>query len=264
MTRLTPHRTACLGAGLGLFLALLLFAPARWLADALRSATAGQIQLINPTGTIWQGRANLLITGGPNSQSRTSLPQGMSWQLRPALAQGLPALKLRLFAPCCTPKPISLLLRPQWGGTELDIMAFRSAWPTELLAGMGTPWNTLRIQGQLALQTQGFRLSWAKERLTMQGSLVLQAEHISSRLSTLRPLGSYQIKVQAEPRGHTASLQLQTLQGHLQLQGSGQWSQAGLRFSGQAQASPGHEAALTNLLNIMGRRQGPLSVFTIG
>ena len=37
-----------------------------------------------------------------------------------------------------------------------------------------------------------------------------------------------------------------------------------LRFKGDAQAAAGREEALTNLLNIMGRRQGPRSVFNIG
>ena len=37
-----------------------------------------------------------------------------------------------------------------------------------------------------------------------------------------------------------------------------------LRFRGEAQAAPGSETALNNLLNIIGRRQGARSVITIG
>jgi general secretion pathway protein N len=36
------------------------------------------------------------------------------------------------------------------------------------------------------------------------------------------------------------------------------------RFSGQASAAAGAEAALNNLLNIIGRRQGARSVISIG
>ena len=50
----------------------------------------------------------------------------------------------------------------------------------------------------------------------------------------------------------------------LRLQGSGQWVGGRLRFQGEAQAAPGREPALDNLLNILGRRQGPRSILNIG
>jgi general secretion pathway protein N len=50
----------------------------------------------------------------------------------------------------------------------------------------------------------------------------------------------------------------------LQLSGSGQWAASRLRFAGQASAEPGAEPALNNLLNIIGRRQGALSLISIG
>ena len=57
---------------------------------------------------------------------------------------------------------------------------------------------------------------------------------------------------------------LQRPEGPLRLQGEGQWTGARLRFRGTAQADGGQEAALANLLNIIGRRQGALSVISIG
>ena len=42
------------------------------------------------------------------------------------------------------------------------------------------------------------------------------------------------------------------------------WAGGRLRFRGVAEAAPGREVALTNLLNIMGKRQGTRSVFSIG
>ena len=61
-----------------------------------------------------------------------------------------------------------------------------------------------------------------------------------------------------------ALLKLSTDSGALQLVGQGQWLGAGLRFQGQASAAPGSEAVLSNLLNIIGRRQGALSIISIG
>lgn len=258
------RRIAWLAAIVGLLLALLMYAPARWLAQALTSASRGQVQLVNPRGTIWTGRADLLLTGGEGSRSETALPQGIHWQLAPRLVSGVPALGIRLTAPCCTPEPLGFTLTPRWGGAELQIDPFNSRWPAELLVGLGTPWNTLRIEGQLALQSQGLTLRWDQGRANIKGGLNIDSLDTASRLSTLRPLGSYRMELRASPDGHTATLNLSTLRGDLQLQGSGQWVGGRLRFQGQAQAAPGSEVALTNLLNIMGKRRGPISVFNIG
>jgi general secretion pathway protein N len=74
-------------------------------------------------------------------------------------------------------------------------------------------------------------------------------------------MGSYRITVLG---GTTPTLQLDTLEGSLQLTGSGQWVGSRLHFTGTASAAPDREAALSNLLNIIGRRAGGRSIITIG
>ena len=64
--------------------------------------------------------------------------------------------------------------------------------------------------------------------------------------------------------GEVPTLALSTLDGALQLSGSGQWVGNRLRFAGEASATPEREAALSNLLNIIGRRNGARSIITIG
>jgi general secretion pathway protein N len=255
---------AWIGLVLGLVLALLLFAPARWLAQGIEKASNGQLRLINASGTVWRGQADLVFSGGEGSRTRTVLPRGLHWQLAPRLDAGMPALGIRLHAPCCTPKPIHLQARPRWGGGELKIAASSSQWPADMLSGLGTPWNTLRMEGQLALETEGMTLRWTQGRANMEGAMAIDALDIASRLSTLRPLGSYRLELQALEDGHSASLDLQTLRGDLQLQGSGQWVGGRLRFEGEARAAPGREVTLTNLLNIIGRRDGSRSLVNIG
>ncbi|MDO9133659.1 MAG: type II secretion system protein N [Hydrogenophaga sp.] len=259
-----PSRLAWTGAVLGLLAALLVFAPARWLANSINAATNDQLQLVNARGTVWRGRADLMFTGGQGSQTRTTLPQGVQWRISPTLVSGLPAMALRLEAPCCTVQPVALTARPLLGGAEVRLAAFSSRWPAELLIGLGTPWNTLRMEGQLSLQTSGLTLRWDSGRGSMQGVLAVEAQDMVSRLSTLRPLGSYRMDVRAEADSNTTTLALQTLNGRLQLQGQGQWVGGRLRFQGVAEAAPDSEAALNNLLNIIGRRQGPRSLLNIG
>ena len=74
-------------------------------------------------------------------------------------------------------------------------------------------------------------------------------------------MGSYRITLLG---GATPTLQLDTLEGSLQLTGNGQWVGSRLRFTGEASAAPEREAALANLLNIIGRRSGARSIITIG
>ncbi|MEZ5644540.1 MAG: type II secretion system protein N [Burkholderiaceae bacterium] len=258
------RRIAWMALLLGLMAALVLFAPARWLASAVAGATDGRLQLLNPRGSLWAGRADLLFTGGTGSQTRAALPQGIRWQLRPGWTDGGPAMHVTLNAPCCTPDPMRLSLRPGIGGGSVALAASRSQWPADLLTGLGTPWNTLRLEGRLQLQTDGFTARWHQGRLGMDGRLDIDAFDVASRLSTLRPLGSYRLELDAADDGNTASLALSTHSGALQLSGEGQWVGSRLRFKGVAEAAKGRETALSNLLNIIGRRDGSRSLLSLG
>ncbi|MDR7094375.1 type II secretion system protein N [Hydrogenophaga laconesensis] len=259
-----PTRLAWIGGLLGLLAALLFFAPARWLANGVTSATQGQLQLVNARGTVWNGQADMVFTGGEGSRTQTALPRGLQWQLAPRLVSGSPAMALRLTAPCCTPEPMAITLIPRLGGAEMRVASSDSQWPAELLSGLGTPWNTLRVEGRLALRTPGMTLRWDQGRTSLQGEAAIEAIDIASRLSALRPLGSYRMTMRANAEGNITTLDLQTLGGALKLQGMGQWVGGRLRFEGVAEAAPEAEAALGNLLNIMGRRQGPRSLLSIG
>ena len=191
------------------------------------------------------------------SQDSAALPSRLDWRIRP----GWGGLHAQLNASCCTPTPLRLQASAGWSGTRLTIIDGESLWPASVLTGLGTPWNTLQPQGQLALQTRGFTMRWSAGRMSLAGQVQLDARAMSSRLSTLRPMGSYRLAVQG---GEAPTLTLSTLDGHLQLNGTGQWVGNRLRFAGEASATPEREAALSNLLNIIGRRNGARSIITVG
>lgn len=265
---MAPHRTVAqiarrwswMAACTGALLAVVLFLPARWLAGPVLSLTQDHVRLVNVQGTLWNGRADVVFSGGEGSRSQAALPAGVSWRLRPGIR---PLANLRLHAPCCTEEPLRLALHLGWNRGELRWQAAQLRWPTELLTGLGTPWNTLRLDGQLDVQTPGGTLQWAGGRLRFDGQVVVQARDLSSRMATLRPLGSYQITVGAADAG-AVQIELATLRGDLQMAGTGQWVGGRLRFRGEATAATGREAALANLLNIIGRREGARSVINLG
>lgn len=253
----SPRGWAALGFALGALGAATLFAPATWLAQAVERATAGQVLLTQARGTVWSGTAQLVLTGGAESRDKAALPGHVQWRLGPRW-NGMAAT---LAADCCTPAPLQLRLALRWGGASLQIGDGQSQWPAALLTGLGTPWNTLQPQGRLVLRTEGLAFDWSAGRLAMAGKAAMDALQMSSSLSTLRPMGSYRLELAG---GASPSLQLQTQQGPLLLSGSGQWVGQRLRFTGEASAAEGHEAQLSNLLNIIGRRSGARSLISLG
>ncbi len=272
------RRWAAWGAGLGLVAGLVAQAPAQWLADRLHSATGGRLLLAEARGSLWNGSALLVLTGGEGSRDASALPGRLDWRLRPSLG----GLHLDARQACCLPNGLQLTLTPGWNGFSLALdgptpspVAAAAAsspaarqlgqWPASWLAGLGTPWNTLQLGGQLQLASSGLRLQAVASQLRLVGDLQLQLRGASSRLSALPTLGSYQLLLQGSGQADEATqLHLTSLDGPLRLTGDGQWTGARLRFRGTAQASDGQDSALANLLNIIGRRQGALSVISIG
>ena len=126
----------------------------------------------------------------------------------------------------------------------------------------------MQPEGHLVLETQQLHILLSHQPIQLQGLLQLTGQNISSKLSTLRPMGTYQIKLSAEPASASTlsspRLSLATLSGSLLLSGQGQWQGSHFQFRGEASAVPEHAAALSNLLNIIGRRQGARSLLSLG
>ena len=250
-------RWALLGSLIGIALAVSFFAPARWLAAGLSQWTNGHLQLVNARGTVWTGTAGLVFASGVGGAEPVSLPGTLGWKVRPRWDGVTAALDI----PCCAVKPLEFRARPRANGLELDWRDGQSRWPAALLTGFGAPWNTLKLEGMLDVSMQAFNLRWSGPRLAIAGRATLDAVDISSSLSTLRPMGSYRIALEG---GSSPTILLTTLDGSLQLNGSGRWSGTALHFDGEASAAPGREDALSNLLNIIGRREGARSLITLG
>ena len=252
-----PWGWALTGALAGLLLILLFQAPARWLTGALQQASQGRLVFQEARGTVWSGSTKLTLTGGAGSQAAATLPGRVSWLIQPAPN----GLQVKLQADCCMQQAWRLNLIPSWSGAQLVLADSVSQWPAQWLTGLGTPWNTVQIEGQLALATQGLSLQWAGGRTAMAGRLQLDADNISSRLSTLKPMGSYRATIQG---GDAPTCQLETREGRLQLSGTGQWAGSRFKFDGVASAAPEHQDALSNLLNIIGRRDGARAIIKVG
>ena len=253
-----PWLWAVLGGLLGLMLATCIFAPAAWLSYALGQASNGHVVLNDARGSIWQGSAQLVLSGGAGSRDATTLPGRIQWRLRPRFPMNVQA---SLKADCCTPQEINFLLTPYMNGASAVVQPSQSTWPATLLSGLGAPFNTIDLQATLKLNTQPLTIHWRDQQFKLEGLAELDVLDASTRLSTLHPVGSYRMSLQG---GTIPTLTLQTLSGSLQLSGAGQFTSNRWRFNGEATAAPNAEAALSNFLDIVGRRVGPRSIITLG
>ena len=259
---------AVVGAVLGALMAMLIHLPAQWLAQALFNASLGQVQLQEVKGSVWQGSGKLVLTGGEGSRDALALPGRINWQTGMSLnASNHPQINVILNAACCMTQAARLSLQATerlqvW---QLIVDDHQSQWPAHLLSGLGAPWNTLQPEGTLKFQTKQLKVNFQSQPSWLQGGFTLTAENMSSKLSTLKPMGTYQINLEvASAANPLPSLSLTTQSGSLLLSGQGQWQGSRLQFRGEASAVPEHAAALSNLLNIIGRRQGARSLLSLG
>ena len=266
------RRWALFGALFGALLALIVFAPASWLAQAVSTATGERVQLADARGTVWTGDAVLVLGAGVGSRDARALPGRIGWTLRPQASLAGLGLQLGLQQDCCLNGQTRIALQPGWGRLRASVQSTTGAdsswlgqWPAALLVGLGTPWNTLQPGGALRLSTQDLAFEWVAGRFVLTGSAALELRDFSSRIATLPRLGSYRLSISGDAaQAGTAQVALSTLDGALQLNGSGSWSASGLRLRGEATAAEADQPALDNLLNIIGRRDGARSVLTIG
>ncbi|MFN7197986.1 MAG: type II secretion system protein N [Hylemonella sp.] len=265
----TPSRArrwAVLGTVLGLLGGLVAFAPATWLSRAIASATDQHVLLTQTRGTVWSGSALPVLTAGIESRTALSLPGRLQWSLH---WRGR-SLELQLRQPCCLAAPLVLQVEPGFGRLKVALLpppngGLVGQWPAAWLAGLGTPWNAVQLSGTLRLRTPGLVVEQVAGRTRFTGEATLELSNVATPLAAVDTLGSYQVLLRGDAASGAAStISLSTLEGALQASGQGQWGEGRLRFRGELRAADGQEGALSNLLNIVGRRQGALSVISIG
>lgn len=267
-----PWGWAAAGAMAGGLLCLLAFLPARW-ATALVTRSE-HLLLQDVRDSVWNGSALLVLAGGAGSRDAKALPGRLSWQLRPHWNAALtaadatggqgsgvdgwaPGLRASLQHSACEQRHVQLswlFLQDVFQLSGLDCQL-----PAQMLAGLGTPWNTLGFDGSVKFSADFLQWPLQADAATLRGTLELQALSLSSRLSTLRPLGSYRLRLSGQDATSGLQLELDTTQGALRLVGKGQQLAGRWRFQGLAQAEPGQYPVLANILNLIGNRGGDIA-----
>ncbi|MCR4305307.1 MAG: type II secretion system protein N [Gallionella sp.] len=228
-------------------LTVLMFLPASWLAPMVEKQTAGRLTLGDTHGTLWRGSAFIGGTAGGSDAVTPLLPGRFSWRLSPMVLLGHVDAELENDAALTQPVSVT----GNWQQWQVSTGAILLS--AERLTALGTPLNTVQPSGQMRLSWQPLLLAWQDGKTGVTGSMNLELNDLASRMSPIKPLGTYDLAL--DWRGLQASVILKTIKGPLLLSGSGTVSNGRLQFSGKAEAEAGQEDRLANFLNLLGQRR---------
>ncbi|MGK5058242.1 type II secretion system protein N [Janthinobacterium sp. LB2P49] len=226
---------------------LLVFFPAGWVASIVEKQTGGRLTLGDAQGTLWRGSAFIGGAASANGAVTPLLPGRFSWRISPSVLWGSVDVELQNAQALSQ----AVNLRGSWSHWQVSPAAL--LLPADGLGGLGAPLNTVAPTGSMRLSWSTLQLALEKQQFSAVGRTTLQMTDMASRLSSLRPLGSYELDF--DWQGQQATLTLRSIKGPLLLDGSGSLQQGRMQFSGQAQAAAGYEETLASLLNLLGQRR---------
>ena len=224
-----------------------IFLPASWLAFFLEKQTAGRLSLGEVQGSFWRGSAFVGGASGLNSPVTPLFPGRFSWRISPMILLGQIDVELENAAVLSSAAKLLGNLS-QW-----RLAASSLSLSPERLEALGAPLNTIGPSGQLRLNWNMLEFTRYAEKIDVTGSMQLTMIDMASRLSSIKPLGSYQLSF--DWRGQIADIVLATTKGPMLLSGNGNLNGGRFQFSGKAMAEVGQEEKLANLLNLLGQRR---------
>lgn len=237
----------CAAAVLAVMVTVLVCFPASWLAPLVEQQTGGRLTLGDAQGTLWRGSAFVGGAPGEGGSVTPLLPGRFSWRLSPLVLFGHVSVDL------ANPQALSQPVHVEGNWSRWRVSPGELLLPAAGLAGLGAPLNTLAPSGILRLSWTALELLRQPGTVSVNGRTVLSMSDMGSRMSPVKPLGSYELVM--DWQGAQAQLVLKTVRGALLLSGSGALDNGRLRFAGQAQAADGYEETLGNMLNLLGQRR---------
>lgn len=235
-------------------LGLLVTAPATLLDAALQQASEGRLRLAEAQGSLWSGAGQIEIrdpggrAGGRADgkfAGKTGISKSLAWRLLPAsLLGGHLVCEIQLGQ---TGKPINVTAsfsRIEITDADIDLPATALGLGVPKLAALGLTGDVALHVAQLSIGKKG-----------IQGNATLQWRSAGSALTSVSPLGDYELRL--EDDGAAVHASLRTLQGPLQLDGQGSWASDNRpAFLATARIPPQHVQQLAPLLRLIAIERG--------
>jgi len=242
---------------LGIALSVVIWLPANVPIAMVAKIADGRLDFHHVRGTVWMGSTELALVKPGSAHDTVPIPGRVHW--RWLWQDWIPELVVR--SDCCFSQPVTFKLTLSPEQSQLSISDVKMNLPLTLLEGLGAPFNTLKPNGDLRVETKKLKLTLANRMMKVSGEMEAEIGSLSSVLSQVKPIGTY--TVIAKGYGDRIRFNLSTRSGALQLVGSGELTQKKFRFNAEASSSLGYELAMSNLLNVIGRRSGNRSIISM-
>ena len=236
-------RWRLIGIGFAVYaLGLIATAPATLIDARLDQASAGALRLAEASGTLWSGSGQIEVR---DANRRGGIAQSITWRIRPAYL--LRAKLLYEVTLDHSAQHFSVTISP----SRIEVADADINLPAAAL-GLGVPkLAPLGLTGDMLLHIA--RLAFG--RGSVQGNATLQWRGAGSAFTRVSPLGDYELRLEGD--GAAVQASLRTLQGPLQLDGQGSWTNGrSLVFQGNARVPPQHLQQLAPLLRMIAVDRG--------
>lgn len=241
---------------LAYLLMLAALAPASLVSALVLQTGVPSISLLAPSGRLWNGQAEIWLHAG-QAQQAVSLGT-LAWHLQSGLS-AQPRLQLRWNGQSAGLIKLKLLDLTHF---SVQVQQLKLSLPADTLGKLSPLLMPLGLQGHLYLECPDFAL----DGQGWHGTCKARLAQVQSSLTSIRPLGDYQLTLLAD--GQQATLAIDTLQGKLQLQGTGQLmltpvttshplsmlpaTPESLNIQGIASTDAEHQQGLQGLLRVLG------------
>jgi general secretion pathway protein N len=224
--------------------------PAQWAAKIVNSQVDCRVLLTQAQGSIWDGSVAIGFSERAPGEAACKPVLGSTsriiYKTQCFLGLGKEPLGChsQLFFPA-----LANPLRLSWdlGGVKVD--GGEIALPANILEGLGSPWTTLRPRGDIQMRWSDLQFGSIQ-----RGDIHFIISDVSSPVSPVKPLGSYDLKLNLVNDGNV--WKLSTSNGPLILSGEGAMHDGKVQFSGVATADPEMFDSLVGLLSLLGKKEG--------
>ena len=229
--------------------------PAASLAGWVEDNSGGRWKLSGAEGTLWNGSATLLVTesgGASTSTQRWRVVQNVRWRWRwLEILQGRLAFDAGL-------EQGGALIAVSSGGVSVENLD--TTLPASVLGGLLTgPLARYGWTGNLQARSAAFKCAWSGHACAGEVEILWSNAGISEISQTT--LGSYRSRIIGE--GQAVHFDLATLDGRLQIAGTGDVDSAGTRFTGEAYAQGAEADRLEAHLRTFGQRGGSAGKYVL-
>ena len=232
--------------------------PAAWFQVKLEQANGGQWMVSGAEGTIWDGKATLLMaergssSGNKIDNGRWRVVQNFRWKLRwNELWQGRLAFETVL-------EQGGVVIMISMRGVALEKLD--TQLPASVLSGVFSgPIGRYGWMGVLQARSPAFKCAW--HGAACEGELELLWKDAGVSEIPGPALGSYRSRIVGE--GQTVHFDFTTIEGRLEITGTGDMDAGGLRFIGEASATGIDAGRLEAQLRTLGRPAGAAGKYVL-